>query len=452
MSKADVRRWGAGVLAAAFLGACTGPGSAVRGDAGGPGAGPGSWGPPEPARPRFSTRALLKFEDAVKLMQAQEKAGTYDWAALERRFQDALGEDQNLAEAEYNLGIIAEKQGKPQDAARYYRNALGKKPSLTVAGHNLAVLQLRGGDAAAAGETYRQVLERMPDDARSYAGLAELSRQAGDCDQALKYSRAALVREPLTMAASKVMMKCHLERKDLAMARLVAQRALKLDGKDPEILMVVGEIFSAEGEHEKARVQFAAAAEAAPDFVPAQLKLAQLALASQNWPAAETHLRRLLQVDGNNAEAHLNLGVAYRGMGQPDKAMQEYDLAEKLNPQLAPIYLNRAVILHRVKDAPDRALELYRKYVAMAGGEFAVASDSPVYGLIQECEQIIVANAEAARMEAAQAQQPAEGEAPVAAPPPPRVPHPRRSMRSPRATRLPKSPRGRWDVETAALL
>lgn len=417
MSKADVRRWGAGVLAAALLGACTGPGSAVRGDTGGPGAATGELGAAGAGPAQISTRALLKFEDAVKLMQAQEKAGTYDWVALERRFQDALGEDQNLAEAEYNLGIIAEKQGKSQDAARYYRNALGKKPSLTVAGHNLAILQLRGGDAAAAGETYRQVLERMPDDARSYAGLAELSRQAGDCDQALKYARAALVREPLTMAASKVMMKCHLERKDLAMARLVAQRALKLDAKDPEILMVVGEIFSAEGEHEKARVQFAAAAEAAPDFVPAQLKLAQLALASQNWPTAETHLRRLLQVDGNNAEAHLNLGVAYRGMGQPDKAMQEYDLAEKLNPQLAPIYLNRAIILHRVKNAPDRALELYRKYVAMAGGEFAVASDSPVYGLIQECEQIIVANAEAARMEAAQAQQPAEGEAPVDAAP-----------------------------------
>ena len=451
-----MRRWGAVVLAAALLGACTGPGTAVRGDSGpGGSTGTGDVGSAGAGPAQISTRALLKFEDAVKLMQAQEKAGTHDWVALESRFQDALGEDQNLAEAEYNLGVIAEKQGKTQDAARYYRNALGKKPSLTVAGHNLAVLQLKGGDAAAAGETYRQVLERMPDDAGAYAGLAELSRQQGDCDQGLKYARAALVREPLTMAASKVMMKCHLERKDLAMARLVAQRALKLDANDPEILMVVGEIFSAEGEQEKARVQFAAAAAAAPDFVPAQLKLAQLALASQNWPVAETHLRRLLQVDGNNAEAHLNLGVAYRGMGQPDKAMQEYDVAEKLDPQLAPVYLNRAVILHRVKDAPERALELYRKYVAMAGGEFAVASDSPVYGLIQECEQIIVNKAEAARMEAAAAQQPAEGEAPQAAPTgePAAATEPRpRPPGSRRVIRLPKSPRARWDVGSAAVL
>ena len=40
----------------------------------------------------------------------------------------------------------------------------------------------------------------------------------------------------------------------------------------------------------------------------------------------------MLQADGRNAAAHLNLGVAYKGQGQYDKAMQEYDEAEKLDP------------------------------------------------------------------------------------------------------------------------
>jgi tetratricopeptide (TPR) repeat protein len=105
-------------------------------------------------------------------------------------------------------------------------------------------------------------------------------------------------------------------------------------------------------------------------------------------------------VDGNNAEAHLNLGVAYRGMGQADKAMQEYDAAEKLNPELAAIYLNRAIILHRVKGAPERAIELYRKYVAMAGGDFVLTADAPVFSLLKEAEQMVAAQAEAQRMEA----------------------------------------------------
>jgi hypothetical protein len=75
--------------------------------------------------------------------------------------------------------------------------------------------------------------------------------------------------------------------------------------------------------------------------------------------------------------------------------MQEYDIAEKLNPDLAEVYLDRAIILHRYKDAPERAVQFYKKYIQIAGGEAAMPSDAPVFALLQEAQQIAQVKQEA---------------------------------------------------------
>ena len=55
--------------------------------------------------------AELSFEDALKAYDAQKKANAWDYVALERKFKAAVDEDPNLAEADYNLGVLAERQG-----------------------------------------------------------------------------------------------------------------------------------------------------------------------------------------------------------------------------------------------------------------------------------------------------------------------------------------------------
>src|SRR5688572_11489912 len=69
--------------------------------------------PPAPEH-KVSAKAKLLFEDAVKAYDAQKRANTFDWQNLEKRFKAVLDEDPNLAEASYNLGVIAERQNKKQ--------------------------------------------------------------------------------------------------------------------------------------------------------------------------------------------------------------------------------------------------------------------------------------------------------------------------------------------------
>jgi Flp pilus assembly protein TadD len=369
--------------------------------------------PTKPAEPLpISNRAKLLFEDAVKAMDAQKKGKAVDYPSLERKFKTALEADPNLAEADYNLGVIAERQAKKDEAKGWYQSALKKKPSLRQASENLAVMAQNAGDIPGAVALYQDVLKRYPDDAASRARLAEIYRQTGDHDKAMEFSRAALMRDPQSTTALKVMMRSYLDRKQLSLAKLVALRAVKIDDNDPELHHTVGLILQQEGDADGARLEFKRALEVRADYVPSHIDLAQMSLESEDYPGAEEHLRKILQAGGNSAAAHLDLGVAYKGQGQVDKAMQEYDEAEKLDPNLAAIYLNRAIILHRTKDAPERAVELYKKYIGMAGGEVALNAEAPVFGLLREAEAVIQAKAEAKsaeeqakQMEALQKQQ-----------------------------------------------
>ena len=172
-------------------------------------------------------------------------------------------------------------------------------------------------------------------------------------------------------------------------------RALKISTTDPDLYLAIGDVQLAKGAADKAAAQYQKALEANPSFVPARLALARLALRDEDFAAAEKHLSRAVADGGGTAEVHLDLGVAYRGLGQPDKALAEYDAAEKLQPKLAAVYLNRGIVLQRYKDAPDKSLELYKQYVALSGGESALPNDAPVLALRREAEALVAAKSQA---------------------------------------------------------
>ncbi len=380
-------------LAALFAAGCAGTKAAGTGTDTGTTGGKSATKPNEP--PPISNRAKLLFEDALGALEAQKKANAFDYPSLERKFKAALEADQDLSEAEYNLGVLAERQGNTQEAISRYQAALKKKPTLRQASENLAVIAQNAGDISGAVSIYQGILKIYPDDGNARARLAEIYRQTGDHEKAMELSRAALMREPQSVTAYKVMMRSYLERKQLAMAKLVALRAMKIDQNDPELHHTIGLILLQEEKKDAARLSFKRAVEVRADYVPARVLLAQMDLEAEDYPGAEEHLRRILQADSKNAAAHLNLGIAYKGQGQLDKAMQEYDEAEKLDPKMAAVYLNRAVMLHRHKGAPERAIELYRKYIAMSGGEVALNAEHPIFGLLREAESIVQAQRDA---------------------------------------------------------
>lgn len=344
-----------------------------------------------------SPTALRKFDEAVKYYEDGKKLKVVDLDALARRFEAAVDADDRLAEAHFNLGVIAEWQGRHSDAVGHYRKAIDRKPSLAVAYENLGVLMENGGNRDAAEEQYKGILRAYPDDAGARARLAELYREGGDPTRALELAREALLRDPKNVTAHKVLMRVHLDRDQLPLAKLVALRATKLDEKDPELYYTVGLILEKEGNAEAAIVQYRRALQIRGDHLPSRLRLAELALAQKNWPAAEEALRELLGKSPKDPALHYDLGLALRAQGKLDEALAAYAKAKELAPDDPAPTLAIAVILHKYKDQPDRALEGYRAFVS--GNPMNLPADHPVFGYMRECEALIQARAEAKAME-----------------------------------------------------
>ena len=401
------------------LARCATPGGGASEPTAAPKATAPAAGAPSDAAP--NNRAVALFDDANQAATAQAKAKAPDDAALQRKYEAARQADPRLAEADFNLAVIAERQGKREEAFALYRSALEKKPSFKAAAEALARLTAEQGDVPSAMAQWTDIAQKFPDDSGSRVALAELYRLSSDHDRAQEYARQALIRDPKNIAAYKVMMRSDLDRKQYALAKLVGLRALKIEEKDSELYDLLGELQLAEGEPDKALLQFKKALELKPDDRTALTQVARIALAEQDYAAAEAALRRLVEIGGGTAEVQLALGVAYKGLGQPDKALVAYDAAEKLNGRLAAVYLDRGIVLQRYKGAPDRALEQYKRYVDLLGGEQALPGDSPVPALRREAEQMAKARAEARKVEE-QARTPAPAPAAPAAKPAPAPP------------------------------
>jgi len=352
---------------------------------------PGPQQKPETVAPlkpeeQFTNRSLRLFEDAVRAYQEQKQLKVFDWELLERKFKAVLVGDDLFAEAYLNLGVVYERQRRTDDAITAYRAALQRKPSLKEAAVNLALIYQAQGRPADSLALLTDVMRYYPDDGEVRARIAEVYREGGDTQQAMKLSREALMREPQNLTAHKVMMRAYLDRNNLSMARLVALRATKIAASDPELYYTMGLILQRQGDEQGAILQYRRALEERGEFVAARVKLAAIAAEHEDWTNVAVQLQKVVELDPNNADARLNLGIAFKGLGEFDKAMAEYDAALKANPDLTLVHFNMGVLFQRHKDAPEKALEHYRTFMTKAGN---VPANHPVLEFIRDCEQYL---------------------------------------------------------------
>lgn len=67
-----------------------------------------------------------------------------------------------------------------------------------------------------------------------------------------------------------------------------------------------------------------------PDHIPANLMLGRLSITSGQFDKAVTRLEHVLTLDQNNREALYFLGEAYKGLGNKEKAVEQFRKLEKL--------------------------------------------------------------------------------------------------------------------------
>jgi tetratricopeptide (TPR) repeat protein len=365
-----------------------------------------------PAAPALPAKVQRLFEEAVRAEEEQRKQkAAPDWRYLEKKWRAVLEASSDLAEAHHNVGVTLEAQGQLAEARAEYERARELKPTLRQAAVNVGVVLEKQGDARGAAAVYAQCVRDFPEDAVSRGRLAALYRASGQLDDAWRLAREALVRDPRSLAAYKVLARVALQRNDLDLAKLIAMRAQKLDDRDAELPFLVGQVLARQGDDAGARAQLGRALSLDEGFLPARHALLDAALRKRAWGSVVEHADAILKAEPSSAAVHLVRGLALRYTGKPDEALAAYARAEAAaGDRLPEVHLARGVLYARVKSECGPALTELKEY--QVRGVPAPAEASQILKLQRDCEVQVEEGRKAAeaakQMQAEAARQAAE--------------------------------------------
>lgn len=120
------------------------------------------------------------------------------------------------------------------------------------------------------------------------------------------------------------------------------------------------------GELALAEQGFRDVADAYPEFSVPFINLGILHARDGRHAQAEEAFLAALERDPASAIAYNELGILYRRTGRFDAAEAAYQQAVRLDPGYAIAHLNLGVLFDLYLGQPERALEHYERYVALA--------------------------------------------------------------------------------------
>ena len=148
------------------------------------------------------------------------------------------------------------------------------------------------------------------------------------------------------------------------------------------------------GDAASAEREFRALADAYPTYSGPLLNLGILQAKASRFEDAEKSLRAAVDRNGSNAQAFNQLGIVYRKLGRFKEADVAYQRAVEIDPNYAIAYLNLGVLCDLYLQQPQRALEAYERYLALAG-----MPDEKVNGWVTELKKRLGSEPRSARAE-----------------------------------------------------
>ena len=111
-----------------------------------------------------------------------------------------------------------------------------------------------------------------------------------------------------------------------------------------------------------------AQSDVAPDvsgMAPGQaaLALGNFAYDHQRWSEAIRKYQEAIGTGIDNADVHTDLGNAYRFSGQPEEALNQYTIAQRLNPQHENSLFNQISLFTEALNQPGRAVPICEEFL-----------------------------------------------------------------------------------------
>lgn len=140
--------------------------------------------------------AMASYNWAVALIEQERLNEAAEKLAAAARLAPALERETRFAEARFQVGRLAERIGRPEEAAAQYRETLRIAPDYAAAHMRLGLMQAKAGRLDPAAEHFRAVIRLRPLDADGHANLGNVLLLSGRPREALASYEEALRLRP----------------------------------------------------------------------------------------------------------------------------------------------------------------------------------------------------------------------------------------------------------------
>jgi tetratricopeptide (TPR) repeat protein len=291
-------------------------------------------------------------------------------------------------EAEYNLGVIADREGKPDEALKHYGNALRIQPDYEAAVQGGVSIMLRRGSADSAVKYVEPIANKWQRNLYLQAIYADTLVRADRVDEAERVARRALARDERFVPAILALAKASERRGRIELAESTLEQAKEIDANNPEVHFLQAKNFQRKGELASALTSYRKAVELNPDYAEARMALGIQYMASGNYNEALAQFEATAKLVPTLVAAPLNLGDAYRALRRWQDAKREFDRALRMQAQLPEAHYNLALMyMGAGKDFPglseleslERALIEFNTYRTQVGPKLPAGDTSGAY-------------------------------------------------------------------------
>ena len=290
-------------------------------------------------------RALDDFESKIQRAGADQGPRPIDSETEERLA--ALG---YIGASVSRAKLAAPARGDPKDKIELY-NLLKLASTLSFEGKV---------DEAIA--TIRKVLDKDPEIVEGHMLLGNFYKKQKRADEAIAAYREALARDGEHQSALFSLALAYKDEGRFEEARVGFERARELDPRNGKVLWQLADLWMRKGDPAAAEAVIKDALDRKVDEHRFLLKLGEIQIEAKRFDEAERTLRLALDKKPGLALAHFDLGLAYEGKGDIDKAIAAYQSELASNPKAYRAAFNAAKLLQKRGRSRD-AVALYRKVV-----------------------------------------------------------------------------------------
>ena len=290
-------------------------------------------------------RALDDFESKTKRDGADQGPRPVDSETEERLA--ALG---YIGASVSRRTLDAPARGDPKDKIELY-NLLKLASTLSFEGKV---------DEAIA--TIKTVLDKDPEIVEGHMLLGNFYKKLKRTDEAIAAYREALARDGEHQNALFSLALAYKDEGRFDEARVGFERARELDPRNGKVLWQLADLWMRKGDTPAAEAVIKDALDRKIDEHRFLLKLGEIHIEAKRFDEAERTLRLALEKKPGLALAYFDLGLAYEGKGDIDKAINAYQSELAANPKAYRAAFNAAKLLQKRGRGRD-AVALFRKVV-----------------------------------------------------------------------------------------